>query len=166
LFGGYAAANFLKWIWWRFNGYGYFWGMVAGLAASLAIPKVLPDISVIFAFPVILLISTIGCLAGTFLTKPDEEEVLKRFYSTVRPWGFWKYIDRLVKRENPEFQENKGFSRDVFNTVTGIIWQMTLVVMPIYLVIREIKNFAIALAIFVATTIILKRSWYNRLPAD
>ncbi|TFH35111.1 MAG: sodium:solute symporter, partial [Bacteroidia bacterium] len=31
LFGGYAAANFLKWIWWRFNGQGYFWGMVSGL---------------------------------------------------------------------------------------------------------------------------------------
>ena len=30
LFGGYVAANFLKWIWWRFNGWGYFWGMLAG----------------------------------------------------------------------------------------------------------------------------------------
>src|SRR5690606_11725955 len=24
LYGGYAAANVLKWIWWRFSGYGYF----------------------------------------------------------------------------------------------------------------------------------------------
>ena len=31
LYGGYAAANVLKWIWWRFNGYGYFYGMLAGL---------------------------------------------------------------------------------------------------------------------------------------
>jgi Na+/proline symporter len=31
LFGGYVAANFLKWIWWRFNGWGYFWGMLTGL---------------------------------------------------------------------------------------------------------------------------------------
>ena len=34
LFGGYTAANVLKWIWWRFNGYGYFWGMLIGLIAS------------------------------------------------------------------------------------------------------------------------------------
>ena len=27
LYGGYAAANVLKWYWWRFNAYGYFWGM-------------------------------------------------------------------------------------------------------------------------------------------
>ena len=26
LFGGYIAANVLKWHWWRFNGEGYFWG--------------------------------------------------------------------------------------------------------------------------------------------
>jgi len=29
LWGGYTASNVLKWYWWRFNGYGYFWGMVA-----------------------------------------------------------------------------------------------------------------------------------------
>ena len=25
LFGGYTAANILKWYWWRLNGNGYFW---------------------------------------------------------------------------------------------------------------------------------------------
>lgn len=166
LFGGYAAANFLKWIWWRFNGYGYFWGMVAGLAASLTIPKVLPDISVIFAFPVILSISTLGCLLGTFLTKPDDEKVLKSFYASVKPWGFWKPVDRLVKKDDPGFMENRGFKRDLFNTLVGIIWQMTLVVMPIYLVIRELKNLWIALGIFLVSTIILKRTWYDRIPEN
>ena len=33
LWGGYTASNVLKWYWWRFNGYGYFWGMVAGIAS-------------------------------------------------------------------------------------------------------------------------------------
>ena len=31
LWGGYIASNVLKWYWWRFNGYGYFWGMAAGI---------------------------------------------------------------------------------------------------------------------------------------
>ncbi len=38
LYGGYTAANVLKWIWWRFNGYGYFWGMLSGLVASIDFP--------------------------------------------------------------------------------------------------------------------------------
>lgn len=33
LFGGYIAANVLKWHWWRFNGDGFFWGMLTGIAA-------------------------------------------------------------------------------------------------------------------------------------
>ncbi len=32
LYGAYVMANVLKWIWWRFNGYGYFWGMLTGVA--------------------------------------------------------------------------------------------------------------------------------------
>ena len=34
LYGGYIAANFLKWVWWRFNGWGYFWGMTSGLIVA------------------------------------------------------------------------------------------------------------------------------------
>jgi solute:Na+ symporter, SSS family len=32
---GYAAPNILKWHWWRLNGYGYFWGMIAGIGGAL-----------------------------------------------------------------------------------------------------------------------------------
>jgi solute:Na+ symporter, SSS family len=34
LYGSCVGANVLKWYWWRFNGYGYFWGMVAPLAKA------------------------------------------------------------------------------------------------------------------------------------
>ena len=44
LWGGYTASNVLKWYWWRFNGHGYFWGMVVGMASSLTIPLVLTKI--------------------------------------------------------------------------------------------------------------------------
>src|ERR1035438_1124958 len=32
LYAGYLMANVFKWYWWRFNGYGYCWGMVTGIA--------------------------------------------------------------------------------------------------------------------------------------
>ena len=37
LWGGYAGANVLKWYWWRLNGFGYFWGMICGIASALAL---------------------------------------------------------------------------------------------------------------------------------
>jgi len=62
LYGGYTAANILKWYWWRFNGYGYFWGMLVGLSAALTVPAVLPMAAPNFhdptyAFPFIVLLS-------------------------------------------------------------------------------------------------------------
>ena len=39
LYGGYVMANVLKWYWWRFNGYGYFWGMMAGIGGAMVVPE-------------------------------------------------------------------------------------------------------------------------------
>jgi len=167
LFGGYAAANFLKWIWWRFNGYGYFWGMIAGLAASLALPRLFPDLSVILAFPLFILpLSAAGSLLGCLLTPPDDMKVLKSFYTSIRPWGFWEPVYREVIKENPGFKKNRAFKRDMFNSLIGIIWQMMLIISPIYLIIREYKQMIYCLIILALTSVILKFNWYNKLEND
>ena len=163
LYGGYAAANVLKWIWWRFNGYGYFFGMLGGLLASTFIPGFYPDTAAIYIFPHILLASFAGCILGTFLTQADDIEVLKKFYRDTRPWGFWKPVIEKIKAEDPDFKPNQSFAIDMLNVVIGIVWQMTLVVMPIYLIIKSMRDFSIALVIFVVTSILLKKLWYDKL---
>jgi len=164
LFGGYAAANFLKWIWWRFNGYGYFYGMVTGLIISLLLPYIFPDLSVILAFPfVILPVSTLGSVLGCLLTPADDMEVLKKFYRNVKPWGYWKPVIKLIQEEDPQFEPNRNFKRDMLNTAIGIIWQMSLIVMSIYLVIRDYKNMTIAIVVIFVTSILLKFNWYDKL---
>jgi Na+/proline symporter len=163
LFGGYAISNLLKWIWWRFNGYGYFWGMLSGLAAALIIPKVLPGEGFLVSFPIIFSISAIGSLLGCLLTKPDEEAVLISFYRNVRPWGFWKPIDNKIKQSDPDFKANQNFGRDMFNSLTGIVWQMALTVAPIFLVIREYSNMWWALVTILVTSMILKYNWLDKL---
>src|SRR3974390_1622844 len=50
LWGGYTASNVLKWYWWRFNGYGYFWGMVAGMASALTLPTLVSKIETLQNF--------------------------------------------------------------------------------------------------------------------
>ena len=37
LYGGYIAANMLKWYWWRFNANGFFWGMLGGILPAIAL---------------------------------------------------------------------------------------------------------------------------------
>ncbi len=163
LWGGYTASNVLKWYWWRFNGYGYFWGMVSGIGASLILPVALPHTSPLNAFPLLLAISIVGCLAGTFLTPAEDDEVLKSFYKRVRPWGFWGPVLQKVLQEDTSFQPNKDFRRDMFNVLVGICWQTSLVALPIYIVIGRHTAALVTLAVVAATSAILKFTWYDHL---
>jgi SSS family solute:Na+ symporter len=45
----------------------------------------------------------------------------------------------------------------------GIIWQLSLVAFPIYLVLRDWKPFFIAFGIMAVTSVILKFNWWNKL---
>ncbi|HTO94813.1 MAG TPA: sodium:solute symporter family protein, partial [Bacteroidota bacterium] len=163
LWPGYTAANVLKWYWWRLNGYGYFWGMVTGIGAALALAVFVPSVGAIYAFPYILVISVIGCVAGTYLTEPEPDDVLIDFYMRVRPWGFWKPVLRRVQQRYPHFQPNRRFGRDMFNVAVGVAWQTSLVALPIFLVIREMTPAYVTLAVLVATSLTLKISWWNTL---
>ncbi|MEQ9219721.1 MAG: sodium:solute symporter family protein [Cyclobacteriaceae bacterium] len=163
LFGGYAASNLLKWHWWRFNGYGYFWGMMSGLVASLLMPVLFPALQPLYAFPFIFIFAMIGSLAGTLMTPPDDEDVLADFYKKVRPWGFWKPIHKKVVQKDPSFVNDAHAGRDALNIVVGTIWQLSMVIIPIYLVIREFNYMWMAIGVFILGSILLKKFWYDKL---
>lgn len=169
LYGGYTAANLLKWFWWRFNSYGYFWGMAAGIASAAIVPWLLPDVPAIYSFPGILAVSMLGCVLGSLLTPVDDIEVLKNFYRQVRPWGFWKPIHDLVVRDYPETTANPAMGRDTFNVTIGILWQTSLAAAGVYLVIKDYQSLAIAIVVALVSMVILKFNWYDKLedfPAD
>ncbi|UCD51079.1 MAG: Na+:solute symporter [Phycisphaerales bacterium] len=168
LYSGYVASNLLKWHWWRFNGYGFFWGMISGTIGALAIPALAawkwPDLNTLYLFPVIFALSVVGCLVGTLLSEPESDEVLKRFYRTVRPWGFWGPIHAKVIADDPNFQRNTEYVRDWTNVIVGIAWQITLVVLPVYIVTRQGRPALWTLGVLAVTSVFLKFNWYNRLP--
>jgi solute:Na+ symporter, SSS family len=163
LFGSYVVANVLKWHWWRFNGTGFFWGMLAGMLPALILPLVLPGTLDLYYFPVLLAISLLGCVLGTYSRPPTEPEVLKAFYRSVRPWGFWKPIHREVVAEQPYVQKNTDFRRDMYNVLLGIAAQTTLIIIPIYLVFRQVLPMVVAVGILAILLLLLKRSWWNNL---
>ncbi|MEM6803211.1 MAG: sodium:solute symporter family protein [Bacteroidota bacterium] len=163
LYGGYTAANLLKWYWWRFNGYGYFWGMLAGIIAAMVLPLALPKFTALEAFPINLLVSLLACIIGSYLTEPDDEEVLKKFYLKTRPWGFWKPIYTKLKEDYPQLEKNKDFGRDMFNVAMGIIWQTAITASAIFFVLQYWTAFGICLFIILLSTYGLKVNWYDKL---
>lgn len=162
LYGGYVAANCLKWYWWRFNANGFFWGMAVGVGAALLMPYVTTGLP-LYWWPLLFVLSILGCIIGTYAAPATDETVLKSFYKTVRPWGFWKPIHDLVAKDDPTFKANKNFKLDMFNVALGIVAQLCLTIFPMYLITGMFSPLWITVGILTVIIFILKRTWWNRL---
>jgi Na+/proline symporter len=169
LFGGYTATNVLKWYWWRFNGKGYFAGLMAGIISALTLPAIFYHPTIwgiehnMALFPITLAISILIAVVVTLKTEPEDIEVLKKFYKQVRPWGFWGPIRELVMAEDASFKPNTNFKRDMVNIAVGIVWQLMLVLTPTYLILKRFGSMWIAVTVLVVTSIFLKFNWWNKL---
>ncbi len=163
LYGGYVAANVLKWIWWRFTGNGYFWGMLFGLIASTVKLFFFPDYVDIFVFPIIFVFSLLGCIVGTFSEPLPNRQQVKIFYKQTRPWGFWGPIKKEVMEDDPDFVPNMDFKRDSLNILVGTVWQMAQVVIPIYFMLRENTEMIVWCIVLILTSYLLKKYWWDHL---
>ncbi|MDO3383210.1 sodium:solute symporter family protein [Gilvimarinus algae] len=172
-YGAYTASNVLKWFWWRFNGVGYFCGMLAGLVMLILIQLAQwlfgLDLAPVYAFPWIFAGCLGTCIIASLLSPADDMQVLKTFYVRVRPWGFWGAVYREVLKEHPELSRNREFGRDCANVLVGIIWQTAMVAAPIFMVIQHWFEFAVAVAVVALCSLFLWKFWWCNLrdyPAD
>jgi hypothetical protein len=168
LWGGYTAANVLKWHWHRFNGFGYFWGMLAGLGAVMVVPSFVPGsgLGSLGGFAIIFVVSLLGGVIGSLLTDPEEDAILISFYKSVRPWGFWEPVHQKVVAEDPSFERNRNCLRDMGNCVIGLAWQVPLWTIPIYFVFRDWRALWISVFVLLGTSYILKKTWLDKLEDD
>ncbi|MBN9382937.1 MAG: Na+:solute symporter [Chitinophagaceae bacterium] len=167
LYGGYVAANMLKWHWWRFNASGFFWGMLAGIIPAIAL-AVLKSFGLLrgldlYYWPVLFLLSLAGSILGSYAAPPTEETVLLSFYRTVRPWGSWKPIQQKVMAADPGFIPNRNFKLNTFNIFLGIIGQLCLTILPMYIVLWLKGPLFITVTLLLIICFILKRTWWDKL---
>ena len=80
----------------------------------------------------------------------------------MKPWGWWNPIYKELKAEDPTFEKNNEFWWDMMNCAIGIIWQSSMIVLPIYFMIRDYPKAIVALVIFGATSAILKFTWLDK----
>lgn len=163
LYGGYIAANILKWHWWRFNANGFFWGMLVGIVSALLFSRFFEGVEFLYYFTVLFLLSLTGSIIGTYAAPPTDVEVLKSFYINVRPWGFWKPVKELVLAGDVSFEPNKNFKLNMFNVVLGIIAQLCLTLLPMYFVLSLRIPLLVTIGVLAVIIIILKKTWWDKL---
>jgi Na+/proline symporter len=167
LFAAFVVPNVLKWVWWRLNGWGYFAGMLTGIVVALFIIFYWDTLGggrhIVMSFPINLLLSLAAAIAVTLLTRQQDATSLQHFYSTTKPWGFWKPVADAIHKNDVSFVRNTDFGVDMFNVLLGIVWQMCLIVLPIFVVIRNYSSAIVLAAVFILISIVLYSTWYKRL---
>lgn len=144
--GGMMVPMILRLYWWRFNGGGFATGMICGMAAAvsqrLLLPSMNPQIQ-------LLLIGGIGLLAsvvGTLLTPPTDPQVLRHFYRTTRPFGFWKQLKDDLPSSVRQ-QVTIEHRRDIAAVPFALTFQVSIFLAPMLMIIRNWTALSICTAI-------------------
>ena len=136
---GTGLIYILRWFWWRINAWSELSAMIAATVFSITfiiyeytmrtqldhgfILLFGNEISVtywnIIKFVGIVLLTTFSWLTVTYLTKPDNEKILRSFYTMIRPGGpGWRSVLDRAGKEGIELVKEKDLRWDV---PTGIL---------------------------------------------
>ena len=162
---GMFIPQVIRWYWWRFNGYGFAIGTVFGMVSAITTKILASNIAEYNSFLIASGSSLIGCLLGTFFTKPTEETVLVNFYKITRPFGFWNQVrskldSSLVVKIN---QENR---RDIIAIFFAVPWQVVLFLTGMMIVLKQWTNFISLFGILVILSFGLYWFWFRHLSKE
>lgn len=139
--GGMMMPIILRLYWWRFNGGGFAIGMVVGMAAAISQRLIAPELDPQYQLLVIGGVGLVASVLGALLTPPTDPQVLRHFYQTTWPFGFWKHL----KAELPESVQQQVTSehrRDIAALPFALTFQVMIFLAPMLLVIRNWPAFA------------------------
>jgi Na+/proline symporter len=161
----FVIPNVLRWYWWRMNGGGYAAGTLLGLAGAVVVPFLPETPPMYVTFPAICVLSLVGCLMGTWLTRPTEEATLVSFYRTVRPFGVWGPIAKQSGLSNEELRDPaESMWRTAVNVVLASMAILGVYLGPMYLVGHWFIQAAVGLGAAAAAAVALYFTWYRNLP--
>jgi solute:Na+ symporter, SSS family len=141
----------LKWFWWRLNVVGDMVGILGGFPAGyivwfgsdavlpyalrtrLHLNGLIPAFSDLERFPfwmgfaVLFVLGWVVILLATLLTRPESHEVLRKFYLSAKPIGWWGPIRRTLD-EDESSAVKRETQRDIWACGWGIGFYFVLTV--------------------------------------
>ena len=92
-------------------------------------------------------LSFLGTIGLSLLTQPTPAPVLRNFYRTTRPFGFWKPFRAEVSATDRQVidRENRN---DIIAVPFTLLWQVTLFLLPMLFVIKSYTGFWCTLPLF------------------
>jgi len=161
--GGLTIPTMIRFYWWRFNGGGFAVGTFVGLSCAVLQRMFFPGLDERIQFSSLMAISLLFTVLGTYLTPPTDRAVLETFYRKTRPFGFWGPFKKLLPDDQRESTRQEHFY-DILVTPFVLLWQVTLLLLPMQVIIKAWNSFGITLAINLACLTAMYFFWYKKLP--
>jgi len=159
---GLIVPQFVRWYWWRFNGYGYAGGTFVGMTVAIVLRFVIDGLPEMYMFFITAAITFAACIIIALMFPATDDENLKKFYKKTRPFGFWGRI-----RDNiPEIDMkavNEENRRDIFSTFVAVPWMLFMGITPMLFVTKQWHYFGYASVVLVVLSVTLYFTWYRHL---
>ncbi len=160
---GLIVPQFIRWYWWRFNGFGYAGGTFVGMVVAIVMRFVIGDFTEMQMFFTTAGVTFIGSIVISLFFPATDMETLKAFYIRTRPFGFWGPVRTLVAKDIEMAAVNKENRRDIFSTFVAVPWMLFMGITPMLFVTKQWTYFAYAGSILLVLSIILYFSWFKHL---
>jgi len=162
---GLIIPLFMRWYWWRLNGFGFSFGIISGMIAAVTMKFALPYSEEYLNFGVVSVSSLVGTILFSLLSKPTTDSVLVKFYKITKPFGFWNRIRSQVDKNEVKLirQENR---LDIISMFFAVPWQLVLFMLGMAFIVKKWDYFFILLVLFLALSCALYFSWFRRLSKD
>jgi len=141
---GTGLLFILRWFWWRINAWSEISAMISSGIVSLLFAhyeSALFGADLLFPawskFPLIVLVTTIIWISVTYLTKPEKQETLEKFYAKIQPSSAgWK---RVIATANSN--GNNIVDSSVDTSLTYGIIAMLVGTILVYSILFAMGNF-------------------------
>jgi len=120
---GTGIVYILRWFWWRINAWSEISAMIASTVVTLVVytHPVLDSINYFYKLTLIVSVSALVWIPVTLLTKPEQQDVLNRFFELLRP--------EQLKSSNTEIGFD-SLKRGIQNVVWGSLFIIGLTLGP------------------------------------
>lgn len=170
---GLIVAQLLPLYWRRFNGVGFAAGLGGGIAAAtvhkVAQPYFPAALTVLHEewvlLPFVLLAGLAASIAGTYLSPPTDQAILRRFYRKTLPFGFWGEERRSLSESH-----RRGLAachaREVCALPPALLYQVMIFLCPMLAVVGDWPSAAICGSLAVASLAALWLIYFSHLASE
>ncbi|MHB9037246.1 MAG: sodium:solute symporter family transporter [Armatimonadota bacterium] len=160
---GGLAPGLLRLYWWRCNAWGIAGGILLGGLGAVLQRVFAHNMQEWHQFVLMTSLSFVGTLLGSLLTPPTTMDKLRHFYRTTRPFGIWGPVKATFSTEEQK-ELTKEHKDDIIAVPFVMLWQVTMFLLPMQLVIKAYSSFWQTLPLFLVGATGMYFFWWRKLP--